>query len=149
MAQPTTKKFGDFQVKVGNGATPEVFPDVTCGFTGKSFELTAETTDQTIPDCDNPDAAAWTAREVVRQSARISGEGLFAVEAFAVWRAWFASAANRNLRIEFKGSGAAGGGYWAGAFKLTSMSFQGDIGEKVKLSVEAVSDGLVTWTSNP
>jgi predicted secreted protein len=144
MAQPTVNKFGDFKIKVGNGASPEVFPDMTCGFTGKSFELTAETTDQTIPDCDNPDAAAWTAREIVRQSASISGEGVFSVEAYTVWRTWFASAANRNLRVEFR---LPTPGYWAGAFKLTKLSFQGTLGEKLKISVETVSDGEVKWTS--
>ena len=109
MALPTTKKFGEFLVKVGNGGSPETFA-APCGFTEKALQLSAETSDQTIPDCDNPDAAAWTSREVTRQSANITGNGVLAVESIATWRTWFLSAANRNVRVEFPGSGAAGGG---------------------------------------
>jgi hypothetical protein len=147
MAKPTTKKFGDFLLKVGNGGNPEVFA-APCGFTEKALQLSAETSDQTIPDCDNPDAVAWTAREVTRQSANITGSGLLAVESIGVYRAWFLSGANRNVRAEFPGAGAAGGGYWAGAYKLASLEIGATLGEKVTVSINALSDGEVTWTSN-
>ena len=146
MALPTTKTFGQFLVKVGNGGSPETFA-APCGFTEKALQLSAETSDQTIPDCDNPDAAAWTSREVTRKSANITGNGVLAVESIATWRTWFLSAANRNVRVEFPGSGAAGGGYWAGAYKITSLEIGATLGEKVTVNVSLVSDGEVTWTT--
>jgi predicted secreted protein len=146
MAQPTTKSFGQLLVQVGNGASPEVFT-APCGFTEKSLQLSADTSDQVIPDCDNPDAAAWVGREVVSLSATVSGQGVLAVESVAVWRAWLLSAANRNVRVVIAGSGAAGGGYYAGAFKLTSFELGATLGEKVTVNVTAVSDGAVTWTA--
>lgn len=146
MAAPTTKKFGQFLVKVGDGATPEVFA-APCGFTEKSLKLSAETSDQTIPDCSDPDAAAWTAREVSRLSGEVSGNGLLAVEAVATWRTWFLSADAKNVRIEISGTSVAGGGYYAGSFLLTGFELGATLGEKVTCNVTMVSDGAIIWTA--
>lgn len=146
MALPTTKRFGQFLVKLGDGATPEVF-SAPCGFTEKSLSLSAETSDQTIPDCADPDAAAWTAREISRLSGEVAGQGLLAVEAISTWRTWFLSADPKNVRIEISGTGAAGGGYYAGSFLLTSFELGATLGEKVTCNVTMVSDGAVAWTA--
>lgn len=145
MAQPTTKKFGEFLVKIGNAGSPETFA-APCGFTEKSFQLSAETSDQTIPDCDNPDLPAWTAREVQRLSGQISGQGLMAVESVSTWRNAFLGATTRNFRVEIAGAGAAGGGYYAGKFIITALEFGATLGEKVTCNVTMVSDGAITWT---
>ena len=147
MALPTTKSFGSFLVQVGNGGAPEVFA-APCGFTEKAFTLSADTSDTNIPDCDNPDLPTWKGRDIVSQSAEVSGQGVMAAEAMPTWRAWFLSGAGRNLRILISGSGASGGGYWAGSFKLTALELGATLGEKVKCNVTAVSDGAVTWTAS-
>lgn len=146
MATPTVKSFGNFLVKVGNAASPEVF-SAPCGFTEKALQLSADTVDTTLPDCDDPDAPSWVARDVTRLAAQVTGSGVMATESVATWRAWYLSGNPKNVRVEIAGASSAGGGYYAGAFLLTSMELGAKIGEKVTCNVTLVSDGPVTWTA--
>lgn len=86
MAQPVTMKYGSFQLLLGNGASPEVFT-APCGFTQKSFSRSKELNEVVIPDCDDPDAMAHTARDARSLSASISGSGVLAKSAYPLWKA--------------------------------------------------------------
>lgn len=142
MTKPTTTTFGSFLIKLGNGADPEVFAS-PCGLTGKGFNQTATAQETTVPDCDNPDAPAYTERAVDTNSAEISGSGIMAQEAFDTWNDWFQSGASKNVQIYPMG---ASGGYYQGAFILTALNQQAERGKKVTVDVTIQSDGQWTWT---
>lgn len=148
MTLPSTRKFGQFKIYVGNGATPEVF-STPCGFTEKALSITKDLIDTTVPDCDDPDAAAWLGRDVRTISAEVSGNGVLAMEALATWRLWAFSSLTKNVRVELSGTGAQGGGYFAGAMHLSSFEITGSIGEKVQVSVTLESDGALIWVAAP
>jgi hypothetical protein len=63
MAKPTTLSFANFKVYLGDGASPETFV-APCGFVQKALTLDATTSDTNVPDCDDPEAPAWTERGI-------------------------------------------------------------------------------------
>lgn len=148
MTLPSTRKFGQFKVYVGNGATPEVFA-IPCGFTEKALSISKDLIDTTVPDCDDPDAAAWIGRDVRTISASVSGNGVLAMEALPTWRAWAMSALPKNVRVELTGTGAQNGGYFAGSMHLSSFEITASLGEKVQVAVSMESDGALTWVAAP
>jgi predicted secreted protein len=144
MAKPTTGTFGQFLVKIGDGADPEVF-GAPCGLTTKNFNQTANTQETTVPDCDDPDAPAYIERAVDTLSAEISGSGVLAKEAHEdVWQPTFQAAASVNCRVYPFG---AAGGFYAGKFVLTQYNNAVQRGQKVNVDITLASDGEYTWTA--
>lgn len=143
MTAPTTTKFGDFLIKVGDGGAPEVF-SAPCGLTSKSFNQTASAQETVVPDCDDPDAPANVQRTVDSLSRDLSGSGVLAKEAFDdVWQPWYTSGLSKNCQVYPNG---AAGGYYQGAFLLTTLSMTANRGQRVNVSVTMQSDGDVPWT---
>jgi TP901-1 family phage major tail protein len=141
MAKPTTLTFGKLLVLLGDGNSPEVFA-APCGLTTKGFDLSASSNDIQVPDCDNPDAPAWTERVVRALSGRVSGSGVMAVESFDTWKDWFISGEAANVRIKFNDAAL---GYYYGGFILSSLNYRGAIGDKVTVEVTMESDGQIQW----
>lgn len=144
MAQPTTRKFGQMKVYLGDGGTPEVFA-APCGFSEKALEITKDLTDVTLPDCDDPDLPAWTGREVRAISWQVTGQGVMAMEAYETWRDFALSSSSKNVRVELSGTGAQGGGYYQGAAHLSSFGTSVSLGEKVQIAITLQGDGELTW----
>jgi len=143
MAKPVTLPFGSFLLKVGDGATPEVFV-APCGFTQRSLQLTANTNTTQVPDCDDPDAPSWDEADVSSMSGQINGQGVLAKEAFPIWNEWFLSGAPRNIRAEYKGLG-----HYEGTAILTSLQFDSNIGEKIAINVTIQNSGEWTFVEEP
>ena len=120
-----------------------------CGFTNKGFELTAQTSDVNVPDCDNPEAPAWVQRGVTSFSGQVTGSGVMAMGSADTWRNWFMSGAVKNVRVHINETAANGGGHYDFPALLTTLgkSVQlGSDGNKVQQSVTIQSAGVVTWT---
>jgi hypothetical protein len=143
MAQPTVLAGTKLLVLVGDGASPEVFSE-PCGLTTKSFDLTAQTNTTLIPDCADPEAPAWEAKDVNSLAATVSGTGVMAVESFATWNDWFMSAVAKNAQIKLD---SAALGHYAGSFILSSLKLTGTRGQKVTVDVTLVNDQAVTWVA--
>ena len=144
MAQPTTFSFKKLLVMLGDGGTPETFL-APCGLNSKGLNFTKDTNDTTVPDCDAPDAPAWTQRAVVSQAASISGSGILAAEAHATWRSAYLSTDPVNCRIKIDDVLANGGGYYEGAFHLTTFNITGSRGDFINVEVALQSSGEVVW----
>lgn len=148
MAQPRTLSFGNFRVYLGDGTSPEVFT-APCGFTQKSLTIDSATSDFQVPDCDSPEAPAWTTRAVTALSAAVSGSGVLAMASLDEWRNWALSGLEKNIRVEFNDTGANGGGYYQGPAILTSLGHAvalGSDGNKAQLNVQIASSGAWAWT---
>jgi predicted secreted protein len=145
MAKPTTQRPGAFSIWLGDGGSPEDFTSATCGFTTKNINFSTDTADVNVPDCDDPDALAWTERTPTASSATVSGAGVMAEETFTTWNDWFLSGASKNARIRLENTVP---GYWNGAFVLTAFQVSGNRGDgKVQVSVTMQSDGQITWAN--
>ncbi len=137
MTKPTTFRFGEFLIEVGDGNSPETF-GAPCGLTSKSFEGTAATNDTNVPDCDDPDAASWLERDVVSLSRNITGSGILAKEFLQTWDDWWESANTKNVQITIDGL------VWTGAYILSTFTINGTLGSKLAVSITMTSDGQVT-----
>jgi len=145
MAQATTYPFSKFLVKIGDGATPEVFTD-PCGLTSKGLTRSANMNDTNIPDCANPDAPSWLGRDVVSYQGAIAGAGVVAKESYATWETWWNAGATRNVRIEL---GSPPEFAWIMPAKLQELALTAERGNKVQMSVAIVSDGAVVPQTIP
>lgn len=145
MTKPTTKKFGDYIIKVGTSQSPDTLGS-PCGLTSKGFSQTANAQETQVPDCTNPDAPAYIERGIDTLSGEISGSGIMAVEAFTTWQSWFDAATSRICRIYPMG---ATGGYYEGLFVLTKFNTSVQLGQKVQVDLTMESDGQFVWNVGP
>ncbi len=148
MAIPTTFKFGAGLFYLGDGAPAEVFTKV-CGFTSMELQISKDTNDSAVPDCDNPDAPVWKTADVTSQGWNMKFEGVAAKASLPlIETATFASVA-RGARLYLKDAGVGAGTpdrLYAGKAHVT-MSISGKIGEKWQVSVEVTGDGALESTS--
>lgn len=145
MAQPITSRFGKFVISMEDPTGSPGTYIAPCGFTDKSLTLSADTNDQQIPDCDDPDAPFWVAREVASLSAAISGRGLLALENWDEWRTVFLAAVSHSYRVQLNELLANNGGYFQGNFIISSLALGAAIGTKTTIDVTMASDGALTW----
>ena len=142
MAQPNTVRPSKFRVLLGDGGTPEQFA-APCGLVSKQLNREKNYSDQSIPDCDDPDAPYWIARDLESMSMEISGEGLLALEYEQRWNDAIDSTLPVNVRVEIEFT--TGTRVYSGAFHVNG-SLSAQQGERVKISVTMSSDGIVTST---
>lgn len=145
MAQPTVIPGTKLFILLGDGASPETFAS-PCGLTSQGVDFTASTNTTLIPDCDDPEAPAWEAKDINALSVQVTGTGVMAVESFDIWNDWFQNAEIRNVQIKLD---APSLGYWVGAFILSSLRYGGARGEKVTIDATLVNSGAVPWVALP
>jgi predicted secreted protein len=142
MAQPTVIPGTKLLILIGDGASPEVFA-APCGLTTTGFTLSASTNSTLIPDCADPEAPAWEAKDVNALSAQVSGSGVMAVESYALWKDFFMGAVAKNVQIKLDDPGL---GSYQGQFILTSFKNTGQRGQKVNVDITLDNNGAVVWT---
>lgn len=141
MAKPTVLAGTKLLILVGDGASPEVFAQ-PCGLTTQGIDFSASTNTTLIPDCADPEAPAWEAKDVNALSAQVTGQGVMAVESFDVWNDWFQSATAKNVQIKLDNAAL---GHWAGQFVLSGLKYGGQRGQKVTVDITMVNNGEVPW----
>src|SRR5690606_12756163 len=99
-----------------------------------------------VPDCDNPDAAAWTERDVQSMSATISGSGVLAVASLPTWEDFLDSTDSVNCKVEITQADSKVIVY-EGKFHLESFEVTAEVGNKLQVSVTMQSDGEITYTA--
>lgn len=149
MAAPTTFRFGAGVFSIGDGATPtELFTKI-CGFTEYTLAVEKETNDTTVPDCDDPDAAAWTERDVVSQAWSATCSGVLAKEALPLLEAATFQSAPTNIRFDLIGAGTGTGTpnkRYTGRAHIRH-TITGSRGEKVQVEVTVEGDGALIATN--
>jgi predicted secreted protein len=135
-------------LKVGDGASPEVFTAYCTINAARSISGTAATNDFNIPDCEDPDALAWISREKVSLSYSVAGAGILNTPDTELFTEFLADPDPRNCQIIVDVPAADGGVIFEGAFHLTEFQITGDRGGKMEASIALVSDGEVTVTDN-
>ncbi|WP_299648011.1 phage tail tube protein [uncultured Jannaschia sp.] len=144
MASPKTTN--RFLIKLGNGASPEVFA-FPCGANARSVSLTNNTGEDTLLDCDDPlDSPAVIHRFLESQDTTMSMEGRVAKNSFAVWREWADSGEEKKVQIELDEPGNAGGGYWTVSCFLTGLELGAQGKASTTFSANIVGNGRRVWT---
>lgn len=140
---PTTLSFGEVIIGIGDGASPEVFAE-PCGFSSKSFDLDAASSEAIIAACNDPEAAPWTVAGITSKGWTVAGDGVLAQESYETWRAFFDGGVPLNVRIQLGELG-----YWEGPGLCTKLAhavaLASDAG-KVKLTVNLRNADAAVWT---
>jgi len=148
MAQATTVRGSALLIKVGDGADPEVFAHPCSINAERGLAFAAETRNNNVPDCDDPEAVVWQGTEKSSKGATITGSGTLNAEDQDLFFDWFESELTKNVKVFTNITGATGGRIYTGAFHLTQFEITGNLGEKVQVRVTLVSDGAVVKTNN-
>lgn len=147
MAKPTVFPFGAGIVFAGDGATPEVFTKI-CGFNSMSLKIEKDTNDSTIPDCDDPDAAAWRGTDVLSLAWSMEFAGVYAKEASDhVWDLVSSGKAS-SLLIHLVGAGSGSGTpdlQFAGKGHV-GLELSAERGGKWQNTLPVTGDGELTRT---
>lgn len=148
MAEQKTMSTLQLLVQIGDGADPEVFAHDCLINTSRGIVFNAETTQETVIDCDALEEPGW--QEVAKDglNAVISGAGRLHTPSTKTWFDWMKSDTAKNVRVKLNNvSLADGGGHFAGAFKLTGYEITGGDNrkEKATVSVTLTSHGEITW----
>ena len=135
-------------IKVGDGATPEVFTAI-CGIENVSINRVANTSDRNRRDCAKPGQPAVRRSKTTSKQMDITGTGgvdKADIEAFDD-----ALGVVKNYKVElYKYDGTDTGdlmGTFAGAFNLTSANMSLDANGDSSGEITLASDGTWTWTA--
>lgn len=120
-----------------------------CGLTTKNLQISKNLTEVDIPDCDDPDAPSWIARDVQNLSVTISGDGVAAAESVPDWNAAAISTESVPMKVDIIFS--SGTKTFTGDFIVDQLTFGAQAGARVTLGFNAQSDGQVfdAWTPTP
>jgi Phage tail tube protein len=149
MAQATTLRFGKGILYQGDAATPTEAFTAICGVTQVELKLDKDINSIVIPDCSDPDAAAWVGAEVASQSWNLSASGVMAKESYPELEECALAAISRNFKLRLVGFGTGSGTpdrMYAGAGHVT-LSITGERGGRWEVQVDISGDGALTATN--
>ena len=147
MAKPTVIPFGAGIAYVGDGAQPEVFTKL-CGFNSMSLTIEKDTNDVTVPDCDDPDAAAWQSTDVLSLAWSMEFEGIYAKESSDLIWQLVSSGQSASVRVRLVGAGSGVGTpdlQFAGKGHF-GMKLNGERGSKWQNTLPVTGDGELVRT---
>ncbi|HEY1878428.1 MAG TPA: phage tail tube protein [Caulobacteraceae bacterium] len=133
-------------VMVGDGGSPEVFTAFCTINAVRTLVGDTKTNDFNIPDCTDPDALGWLAREKISIEYTVTGQGILNTPDVIEFSAWLADTASRNCQIIVDVPNADGGVIFAGPFHLTHFELTGDRGTKMEATLTLISDGEIVVT---
>ena len=135
-------------IKVGQAdGPPETFVAWCTVNAARSISGEAATNDFNIPDCEDPDAMGWLAREKVSLSYSLSGAGILNTPDVQEFHDFLIDPLSRNCEIVVDVPAVDGGVIFAGKFHLTGFEITGDRGAKMEATITMVSDGEITVTA--
>lgn len=148
MAQPATITGTQLLIKIGDGASPEVFTHPCLINAERGIVFSSDANSEVVPDCDNPDDPGWKLVTKDGMQATITGAGKLDTASVATFDAWFRVDTTKTIRIQIGSDTPVG--TWEGEFKLTEWSITGERGTRASANVTLVSDGEVgVFTPTP
>jgi hypothetical protein len=144
MAYPVVASASKLLLKLGDGASPEVFA-APCGITTKAFNFASAVSEIDLVDCDDPDAVGWVGNEKRNSSLSVTANGVLDTTVLDTYWDFYRSVDARNVQMQLNVASGVGGGHWEGAMHLIGFNVTGTHGEKVLVDLSMVSDGEVQW----
>lgn len=129
-------------IKIGDGESPEAFANL-CGLKTRSFNLSANEIDTTVPDCDNPGAAVQKQSEPGIVNRTFSGSGAFvsgATQATLMGHVRGATVFNAQVVVP-------GEGTYAGSWMVSDFEFSGEMEGNMEFSATFTAAGPLTFTA--
>ncbi|MBV9549305.1 MAG: hypothetical protein JO256_06485 [Alphaproteobacteria bacterium] len=134
MPAPATLLGTKLYIKVGDGASPEVFSHPVMINTDRSLQLSASGQNDTVFDPTAPDTPVWEQFFKTAMSAKVSGSGKLDTASVSTYTAWLASGTPKNVKIYLDTTLL-----YTGAFHLTEFQISGPGGTNTKLAEVSLS----------
>ncbi len=129
-------------IKIGNGASPEVFENL-CGIKTRNFNLSANEVDTTFPDCINPGGPVQKTSRPGITNRTFSGSGTFVSGgAQASLMPHVRNATIFNAEVVVPGDGT-----YAGAWMVSDFEFEGDMEDDLQFSATFSAAGPLEFTA--
>lgn len=135
-------------LKVGDGATPEVFTAKCSINTQRGIKFSSTTNEFPEIDCADPEAVAWVLREKTNLSAAVNGAGTLNTPDVQDFFDWLTSPDSKNCQVIVDVPSTDGGVIFSGGFHLTDFEITGDRGTKMECTITLASDGAITSAAN-
>lgn len=129
-------------IKIGDGGSPESFSNL-CGLKTRSFNLSANEVDTTVPDCNNPGQAVQKTAEPGIVNRTFSGSGAFvsgATQATLMGHVRGATVFNAQVVVP-------GEGTYAGSWMVSDFEFSGEMEGNMEFSATFSAAGPLTFTA--
>lgn len=129
-------------IQLGNAAEPEVFTNL-CGITTRSFNLSANEVDTTMPDCANPGGPVQRTVEPGIVNRTFSGSGKFVSGAqTAAFMTHVREATIFNAKVLVPGDGT-----YTGPWMVSEFEFSGEMEGNMDFSSTFVAAGPLTFVA--
>jgi len=148
MAEALTVKFGQQQLLIGNGGSPEVF-SAPCGITSLTNSTSTNTSDVDIPDCDDPDLVVWLGIDEVSKRLTLTFSGTIAQQSLLLWQNWRLDGGKRNVRWFRNLTDLTLRGYLQGLALLTEFEETSEARGRYTFTGTIIFDGKPVWVSLP
>lgn len=150
MAQVKTLPGEKLLVQIGNGGSPETFAHPCMINTDRGIQISSETSEIIVPDCDDPTLPAF--KEILKDgmSLQVSGGGTLHTPDIEDWYEWAISDIAKNVKVVFDVTGANGGGSITVPMKLTQFNINATRKQNANVEVTLMSHGTPSaWAMNP
>ncbi|AGB71031.1 MULTISPECIES: phage tail tube protein [Rhizobium] len=128
-------------IKIGDGADPEVFTNL-CGLKTRSFNMSANEVDTTIPSCTNPGGPVQKTSRPGIANRTFTGSGNFVSSAASdVFMNHVRASEAFNAQVIVPGDGT-----YQGSWMVTDFSFSGDVEPNMEFSATFVAADVLTFT---
>lgn len=127
-------------IQIGDGATTEVFSNL-CGITTRSFNMSANEVDTTIPDCANPGNTPQRTAEPGIKNRTFSGSGKFVKSANSTtFMTHVNDATVFNAKVIVPGLGT-----YTGSWFVSEFEFSGEMEGNMDFSATFVAAGPLAF----
>ncbi|MGH0220817.1 phage tail tube protein [Sinorhizobium meliloti] len=129
-------------IKIGDGNTPEVFSNL-CGLKTRSFNMSANEVDTTIPSCTNPGGPVQKTSRPGISNRTFSGSGAFvAGAAMSAFMGYVRGSTAFNAQVVVPGDGT-----YEGSWMVTDFEFSGDVEPNMEFTATFVAADELTFTA--
>jgi predicted secreted protein len=127
-------------IQIGDGQSPEAFTNL-CGITTRSFNLSANEVDTTIPDCNNPGGPVQRTAEPGIVQRKFTGSGKFYKgPTSSIFMAHVRNATVFNAKVIVPGDGT-----YTGPWMASEFEFSGEMEGNMDFSATISAAGPLTF----
>jgi hypothetical protein len=140
-----TAKFSEFVVEVETVDGSGVYTRM-CGLTTRGTTRQANMNTNNVPPCDDENAPSQVEKSVESLEQTISGSGSWARQSHDFMLRWWRSGLTKNVRIQHARALPGEIEYESGPAYLTTLTNEGERGNKVTAEIAIEFDGLPVAT---
>ncbi|MBZ9888126.1 phage tail protein [Mesorhizobium sp. BR1-1-3] len=145
MAYASTGTFSKMVVEVEWVAASGIYSK-WCGLTSRGIDRTSNMQTTEVPECDSEDLPSQVERSVQSQEVKISGSGVWSVEAHGNAMDWWYSGQTKSIRVTHMNAAVGDTKYETGNAYLVQLSNSVEKGQKIQAQISIEFDGLPTRT---